>query len=165
MASMPRAAKSRARRSAICVPQKRWPARTHNRKARCIQNLRVAAHIQEHWWVVDLQQSLRIFRLAPVHQLAAGNCANRRQLFFRALERFFLDDGLRGRGGKFARFQLPQRRFRASRTASADAPKGALQCRASNTMPAREVRYRAARRGILALAAYVTDNLVVNYLL
>jgi hypothetical protein len=47
----------------------------------------------------------------------------------------------------------------------ADAPRGALQCHASNTMPAREVLYRAARRATLAPAAYVTDNLCVNYLL
>src|SRR6266568_9127285 len=32
---------------------------------------------------------------------------------------------------------------------------GALQCRASDAMPAREVRYRAARRETLARAAYV----------
>ena len=45
-----------------------------------------------------------------IHQLAAGNRANRHQLFFRPLERLFLEDGLRGRGRQFAPSQSPQPR-------------------------------------------------------
>jgi len=36
-------------------PVKCWPAYPHNREARRIQNLRVAANIQKYRWIVNLQ--------------------------------------------------------------------------------------------------------------
>ena len=55
---------------------KSWPAGAHNREAGRIQNLRIAAYIQKYWRIVNLRQRLRIFWLAPVHQLTARNRAN-----------------------------------------------------------------------------------------
>jgi hypothetical protein len=63
-----------------------WPARPYDAEAREIEDLRVAAQIEQHRRIVDLQQGLGIFQLGPVDEAIAGNVANRRQLFLGALE-------------------------------------------------------------------------------
>jgi hypothetical protein len=53
-------------------------ARAHNGYARLIECLHVAAHIQQYRRVVNLQESLGIFRFCPVQQTAVidapGEC-------------------------------------------------------------------------------------------
>ena len=55
----------------------RRPARSHDADCRKVQNLPVAPHVQAHGRIVNLQQSLRKFRLSPVDQLAILHLAQR----------------------------------------------------------------------------------------
>src|SRR5207253_2521455 len=41
--------------------------RTYNADTREIQHVRVAANVQHHRRIVNLQQALRVFRIGPVH--------------------------------------------------------------------------------------------------
>jgi len=52
-------------------------------QARHVQDLRIAAQIEEHRRIINLQQRLRIFRIGPVQEAAAGNVADACQLLFR----------------------------------------------------------------------------------
>ena len=50
---------------------KRRLARAHNAQARHVQDLRIAADVQEHRRIINLQQVSRILRFRPVDQPAA----------------------------------------------------------------------------------------------
>jgi hypothetical protein len=68
--------------------------------------LRIAAQIKEHRRIINLQQRLRVFRLRPVQQAAAGNIADAGELFFRAFESILIMDGLSYTRGQAARLQF-----------------------------------------------------------
>src|ERR1700736_5147868 len=74
-----------------------------------VQDLRIAAQVEEHRWIINLQQRLRIFRLRPVYKTAAGNVADACQFLFRAFEGLFVMDGLRHTRGQAAGLQLRER--------------------------------------------------------
>jgi hypothetical protein len=74
---------------------KGWPARSQNAEARKIQDLRVAPHVKQYQWIVDLQKCLRILRLGPVQERAPRNLLYARQFLLGALESLLLHDGLR----------------------------------------------------------------------
>ena len=57
---------------------KRGAPRAYDAEAGHIQDLRIAAQIKEDRRIRNLQQRLRIFRLGPVQEAAAGNVADAR---------------------------------------------------------------------------------------
>jgi hypothetical protein len=61
-------------------------AGTNDTQARRIEYLRIAAHIEHHRRVVNLQQRLRIFGLSPIDDARGGHFAQVGQIFFGALE-------------------------------------------------------------------------------
>src|ERR1700676_1663803 len=91
----PRAARSRPRRSAICEPYRVGRLVPTMLQARHVPDLRIAAQIEEHRRIINLQQRLRIFRLGPVQEAAAGNVADACQLLFRTFEGVLIMDSLR----------------------------------------------------------------------
>jgi hypothetical protein len=68
--------------------------------------LRIAANVKQNRRIIDLEKCLRIFRLSPIDEPAAVNVAGGGQLFFGALESFFLDDGLSDWSRQAASFKL-----------------------------------------------------------
>jgi len=60
-----------------------------------VQDIRVAANVEQDRRVVDLQQRLWILGFGPVDQTAAVDIAGSGEFFFCALKSFFLEDGLR----------------------------------------------------------------------
>jgi hypothetical protein len=96
----PRAAKITPKAFGHLRAVQRWPTRAYDAEAGEIQDLRIAAQIEQNRWIVDLQQGLGISRLGPVDQPAAGDIANRCQFFLGALKRIFLDNGLATSAGR-----------------------------------------------------------------
>src|SRR5271165_2316398 len=47
-----------------------WPARAYHRNRMPVEQAGVSAHVKQWWGIVDLQEALRIFRLAPIEQAA-----------------------------------------------------------------------------------------------
>jgi len=68
-----------ARRAVIKDPLNSAP---HDAETGHVQDLRIAAQVEEHRRIINLQQRLRIFRRCPVQQAAAGYIANANQLLF-----------------------------------------------------------------------------------
>ena len=68
-------------------PVQRRTARSHNADAGLCQYLDVAAHVEQHGRIVDLQQALGILGLGPIQQAAAIDIADGREFLFSALER------------------------------------------------------------------------------
>jgi hypothetical protein len=63
----------------------RRAARPHDAEARQIQDLLIAAHVQQNRWIANLQQCLGIVRFRPIQQGTACNLSNAVQLFCSAL--------------------------------------------------------------------------------
>jgi hypothetical protein len=68
----------------------RRAARADNGKAGNIQDLCVAANVQQDRRIVNLKQCLGIFHLGPVDQMRSWNRSQRRQLLLRRLNASFL---------------------------------------------------------------------------
>jgi hypothetical protein len=83
------------------------PARSHDAATRQCQRLHVAADVEQHRRIIDLQQRLRIFRLGPVQQAAAVDALRGGEFLLGALE---LVDRLRHRCRQIKALQMRQRR-------------------------------------------------------